>query len=445
MHSLQIVQTPLHALRKRERNARTHSKKQIRQIAASIQRFGFNNAILTDDNLEIIAGHGRFEAAKLLGLTTVPTVCLSHLNEADRRAYVLADNQLATKAGWDKEILALELQGLIDLGFEVELTGFETAEIDIILDIQNEAAGSVVEPEDQQVEPGVFAVSRPGDIWVLGRHSVLCGDARSPASYASLLGDEKADLVFTDPPYNVPIDGNVCGLGQIKHREFTMASGEMSETAFTEFLRSALGEAKRVSRDGALHYVFMDWRHLHELFTAGRQVYDDIVNLCVWNKSNAGMGSFYRSKHELVLIFKVGEAAHTNTIELGKHGRNRSNVWDYAGVNCFGSNRLDELAMHPTVKPVALIADALKDASKRSEIVLDPFCGSGSTIIAAEKVGRRARAIEIDPAFVDVIVRRWQTYSGKRAVLQKDGFSFEEAEECRRASASQHQNCEVAA
>ena len=408
MHSLQIVETPLHALRKRERNARTHSKRQIRQIADSIQRFGFNNAILTDDNLEIIAGHGRFEAAKILGLATVPTVCLSHLNETDRRAYVLADNELATKAGWDKELLALELQGLIDLGFEVELTGFETAEIDIILDNQNEAAGNVTEPEDQQIEPGAFAVSRPGDIWVLGRHRLLCGDARSAASYASLLGDEKVDLVFTDPPYNVPIDGNVCGLGQIQHREFAMASGEMSEAAFTDFLRSALGEAKRVSHDGALHYVFMDWRHLHELFTVGRQVYDEVVNLCVWNKSNAGMGSFYRSKHELVLVFKVGEAAHANTIELGRHGRNRSNVWDYAGVNCFGSNRLDELSMHPTVKPVALIADALKDASKRSEIVLDPFCGSGSTIIAAEKVDRQARAIEIDPAFVDVIVRRWQ-------------------------------------
>jgi DNA modification methylase len=431
MHNLQIEQTPIHALQPQDRNARTHSKRQIRQIAASIRQFGFNNPILTDDNLHIIAGHGRVEAAKLLGEATVPTLRLSHLSEADKRAYLLADNALATKAGWDRDILAIELQGLIDLGFDVELTGFETAEIDLILDEWQEASAEATAADQIPECDAGPAISQPGDLWCLGSHRLLCGDARSDEAYARLLGDTKADLVFTDPPYNVRVDGHVSGLGRVRHREFAMASGEMTEDEFTQFLKATLGAAANASRDGALHYVCMDWRHLFEALSAGRALYDSFLNMCVWNKDNGGMGSFYRSKHELVLVFKVGTAKHTNNVELGRHGRNRTNVWDYAGANTFRHDRLGELAMHPTVKPVALIADAIKDASKRSQTVLDPFCGSGSTIIAAEKTGRSAYGLEIDAKYVDVAVRRWQLFTGKSAVLGGTSASFEEIAEQR--------------
>jgi DNA modification methylase len=390
MHNLQIEQTPIHALRPQDRNARTHSKRQIRQIADSMKRFGFTNPILTDDDSQIIAGHGRLEAAKLLGMTTVPAIRLSHMSEIEKRAYIIADNEIALKAGWDREILAIELQGLIDLGFEVELTGFEPAEIDLIIGEWQESSGEPASEDDQRPAPSEGPpVSRLGDLWVLGAHRLLCGDARSSEDYKTLLGSDRADLVFTDPPYNVPIDGHVSGLGRIEHREFTMASGEMTEGEFTDFLGQVFRAATEVSRDGALHYICMDWRHLYEVLSAGRAVYSSFINLCVWNKDNGGMGSFYRSKHELILCFKSGTKSHTNNVELGRHGRNRTNVWEYAGVNTFRAGRLDELAMHPTVKPVALIADAIKDASRRSNIVLDPFCGSGSTLIAAEKTGRR--------------------------------------------------------
>lgn len=433
MHNLRIEQMPIHALKPQDRNARTHSKRQIRQIAASIRQFGFNNPILIDDDLKIIAGHGRVAAAQSVGPTTVPTVRLSHLSEADKRAYVIADNALATKAGWDRDMLAIELQGLIDIGFEVELTGFEVAEIDMILDEWHESSGDL-RPEDQTAANDVGpAISRPGDLWALGSHRLLCADARLTEAYSKLLGSKKADLVFSDPPYNVPIDGHVSGLGRVAHREFAMASGEMTEAEFTQFLATTLTAAVNASRDGALHYVCMDWRHLFETLSAAKPLYGSFVNLCIWNKDNGGMGSFYRSKHELVLVFKVGKAAHINNVELGRYGRNRTNVWDYAGVNTFRRDRLHELAMHPTVKPVALIADAIKDASRRSELVLDPFSGSGSTIIAAEKTGRRAHAIEIDPRYVDVAVRRWQNFTGKTAVLDETASSFEEIAEQRNA------------
>jgi DNA modification methylase len=435
MHNLQIEQTPIHALRPQDRNARTHSKRQVRQIADSIKRFGFTNPILTDDDSQIIAGHGRLEAAKLLGMTTVPSIRLSHMSATERRAYVIADNEIALKAGWDREILAIELQGLIDIGFEVELTGFEPAEIDLILSDWREASIEAATPEDEHGQLSeTTAVSRLGDLWVLGSHRLLCGDARSPEVYSRLLGPDRADLVFTDPPYNVKIEGHVSGLGRVQHREFAMASGEMSEAEFTSFLTQVFRAAADVSRDGALHFICMDWRHLFEALSAGRAAYSSFLNLCVWNKDNGGMGSLYRSKHELVLVFKAGTKSHTNNVELGRHGRNRTNVWEYAGVNTFRTGRLDELTMHPTVKPVALIADAIKDASKRSNLVLDPFSGSGSTIIAAEKTGRRGYGIEIDPRYIDTAILRWQRYTGKSARLDGSGVSFEEIAVQRSAS-----------
>jgi DNA modification methylase len=430
--STQLVERDIASLRPYARNARTHSKKQVKQIAASIERFGFANPVLVSDDGEIIAGHGRVEAAKLLGLRKVPTLALSHLSEAERRAYVLADNKLALNAGWDKEMLAIELQGLIDLDFDVELTGFSLAEVDLVLDEAGDSDPDGLDaPEDHVPEISGTAVSLMGDVWLLGRHRLLCGDARRSNDLALLMQNERADMVFTDPPYNVKIDGNVCGLGSVKHREFAMATGEMSEDQFVHFLAETLGNMSSVMRDGAIAFVCMDWRHMGELLAAGRSAFTELKNLVVWNKTNGGMGAFYRSKHELIFVFKQGSAEHTNSFGLGETGRYRTNVWDYAGISSVGANRDDELAMHPTVKPVALIADAIRDCSRRGEIILDAFGGSGSTLIAAEKTGRSARLVEYDPIYCDTIVRRWEQLTGKRATLAASGTCFEDVADAR--------------
>jgi DNA modification methylase len=430
---MKVEYTRVRELRPYANNARTHSKKQVRQIANSIEKFGFCNPVLIDDEKQIIAGHGRVEAAKLLGIDAVPTCRLSHLSEADKRAYILADNRLAEKAGWDKELLAIELQGLIDLDFEIELTGFEMPEIDVILEDAREAKGDPSEPEDGVPQyPSGPVVTQAGDLWVLGNHRLLCADAREEAAYDRLLEGAKAQFVFTDPPYNVAIDGNVCGLGRIRHREFAMGRGEMSEAEFTSFLETIFERLAEHTVDGSIHQICIDWRHMWEMLAAGRAVYRELKNLCVWNKTNAGMGSFYRSKHEMIFVWKSGSTGHINNFELGQHGRNRTNVWDYAGVNSMRAGRLEELAMHPTVKPVALVADAIKDCSGRGGLVLDPFCGSGTILIAAERTGRKARSLELDPSYVDVAVRRWQTYTGKAAILAASGETFETIEEQRK-------------
>ncbi len=427
-----IKELSISSLKPYARNARTHSRKQIKQIAASIERFGFTNPVLVSDDGEIIAGHGRVEAAKLLGWKQVPTIALSHLSETERRAYVLADNKLALNAGWDNEILAIELQALSDLNFDVELTGFSLAEIDLVIDEAGEADPDGTDaPEDEVVFATGQPVSRQGDLWQLGRHKLLCGDARSSIDFEALLGKEEVDLVFTDPPYNVKIDGNVCGLGSVKHREFAFASGEMSQSQFTAFLADTLGNAASMMRDGAIAFVCMDWRHMGELLSAGSSVFTELKNLVVWNKTNGGMGAFYRSKHELIFVFKQGTAEHTNSFGLGETGRYRTNVWDYAGISSISESRREELAMHPTVKPVALIADSIRDCSRRGEIVLDCFGGSGSTLIAAEKTGRSARLIEYDPLYCDTIIRRWEKLTGKRATLAVTDETFEDLTDSR--------------
>jgi len=424
-HREQLIDRRIADLKPYPGNARTHSRKQLKQIAASIERFGFTNPVLVSDEGEIIAGHGRVEAAKLLGWKSVPTIALSHLSDSELRAYVLADNKLALNAGWDRDILAIELQGLVDLEFDVELTGFSLAEVDLVLDEADDAdPAGTDDPEDRVPVISGPPVTKPGDVWSLGRHRLLCGDAQTLHSFERLMAGEKADLVFTDPPYNVVIDGHVCGSGSVKHREFAFASGEMSDAQFTSFLRLTLGNAATTMRDGAIAFVCMDWRHMRELLEAGGRAFTELKNLVVWNKTNAGMGTFYRSKHELIFVFKQGSAEHTNSFGLGETGRYRTNVWDYPGISSMTADRAQELAMHPTVKPVALIADALRDCSRRGEIVLDCFGGSGSTLIAAEKTGRQARLIEFDPLYCDTIVRRWQHWTGKRATLAGDGRYF---------------------
>ncbi len=423
----EITLVALDRLKPYKTNARTHSNKQIAKIAASIRRFGFNSPVLIDDKGEIIAGHGRVAAAKRLGLAAVPTLRLSHLSPTEKRAYILADNKLAEKAGWDREMLAIELQGLIDLDFEVDLTGFEIPEIDVILEDADAAKADENGPEDQFPECRPDAcVSRRGDIWELGKHRIVCGSALDDQDYTRLLGEEKAEFVFTDPPYNLRIDGNVCGKGAIRHREFAMASGEMTKEEFTVFLTTAFRRLVAHSTNGSIHDICIDWRHIEEMKVAGNAAYSELKNVCVWAKTHAGMGSFYRSQHELVFIWKSGIAPHLNNFELGQYGRNRTNLWKYPGMTTMRAGRLEELALHPTVKPVALVADAIKDCSRRNGIVLDPFIGSGTTVIAAERIGRRARGIELNPAYVDVCIKRWQDYTGKVAMLAATGETFEQ-------------------
>lgn len=442
MAKLEIIYRRVGELRPRTIKPRTHSKKQLEQVAASIRRFGFTNPIMIDEEDGIIAGHGRVEAAKLISMTEVPTVRLANMSEADIRAYVIADNRLAENAGWDRELLGLELKYLteLDLDFDVTITGFDAPEIDVLIG-ELYLAGDGVDPADTVLEPAAGgAVTRLGDIWRIGPHRLICGDATSAETYAALLGAEKAAMVFTDPPYNVPISGHVSGLGSVQHREFAMASGEMTSDQFTAFLTTVFGHLADFSVDGAIHFQCMDWRHLGEILSAGDAAYTELKNLCIWAKTNGGMGSLYRSAHELVFVFKSGTAPHVNNVELGKHGRYRTNVWSYAGANSFGASRNEDLAMHPTVKPVAMVADAILDCSRRKDIVLDSFAGSGTTLVAAHRTGRRGYGIEIDPAYCDVITRRMRETCGLEATLEASGRSFDQVAaersiECEEAAA----------
>ena len=412
-----VVATPISLLRPWPRNARTHSRKQIRQIADSIKKFGFTNPVLINGEKTILAGHGRVEAAKLVGMTTVPCMRIDHLSLDEQRAYVLADNKLALNAGWDEELLALELKEISSatLDFDIDITGFTIAEVDSLIegivpvDEGDPADDALPEVDRSQVR------CRPGDVWRLGPHRLVCGDALDPTTIATLMDGELAAMVFTDPPYNVPIAGNVSGLGKHQHKDFAMACGEMSADQFTDFLAKSFRHMADHSIDGSIHFGCMDWRHMREMQDAGERVYSELKNLIVWAKDNGGMGTFYRSRHELIFAFKKGEAPHINSFELGQHGRYRTNVWTYRGANSRSSVRAEELALHPTVKPVAMIADAIKDVSSRGSIVLDPFGGSGSTLIAAHKTGRRARLVEFDPFYCDRIIRRWELFAKDEA------------------------------
>ena len=425
--NLEVVHRPVRDLRPAPGNPRVHTRKQIRQIAESIKAFGYNVPVLVDAENGIVAGHGRVLAAELLGWLEVPTIRLEHLSPAQAKAFMVADNKLTENAAWDERLLgeAFRDLSLLDLDFSLETTGFDMAEIDLLIEgLEERPPGD--DPADEALPLPDSAVTRPGDLWILRPHRLLCGSALDPLSYQVLMEERRASLVFTDPPYNVRVEGHVGGLGRIHHREFAMASGEMSEAQFTDFLASALGLLAQHSVDGSLHYVCMDFRHMGELLAAGRSTYTELKNLCVWVKDNAGMGSFYRSQHELVFVFKNGTAPHRNHVQLGKFGRYRSNVWRYAGINSFGraSEEGNLLELHPTVKPVTLVADALKDASGRGDLVLDPFLGSGTTLMAAERTGRVCSGMELDPLYVDVALRRWQAFTGKEAVCETTGLTF---------------------
>lgn len=424
---LQVIHRAAASLQADPKNARLHPPKHVQQLAKSITTFGFNVPILIDAEGRVIAGHGRLLAARQLGWSEVPTITLEHLSSDQVRAYRIADNRLTDCSTWDERLLAEQLKELAgaELDFDLEAIGFEMPEIDLRI----QSLGDLDEPEGPAASstgPDEVAVSVIGDLWQLGAHRIICGSALEPAVYEALLAGERAAMVFTDPPYNVPIAGHVGGKGAIQHHEFPMASGEMSCAEFTTFLNQALAATKASSSPGALLYVCMDWRHIAELAAAGKRQGLALKNVCCWDKGCGGMGSLYRSQHELVFVFKAGNAPHTNNVQLGRFGRNRSNVWSYPGVNSF-ARQTDEgnlLALHPTVKPVALVADAILDASDRGDVVLDPFLGSGTTVIAAEKTGRHGYGIELDPLYVDAALRRWQRLTAGHAIHMASGRRF---------------------
>ena len=425
---LVVTSVPIASLRENPRSIRRRKHRQVHHLAANIRRFGFTVPVLVDHEGMILAGRSRVEAARRIGLSDVPVIRIDGLTESEALAYAIADNRIAELAAWDPDTLITGLRTLVDIDFEVELTGFTTGEIDVLLD---SAPAKDVHLADGITRVFGAAVSQVGDLWHLGRHRLLCGSATLSGDYARLMGEAKAEMVFADPPYNLPIQGNVSGLGRAKHPSFIMAAGEMSGDEYSCFLTSALGQTAGWSKEGAIQFVCMDWRHLGDLIAAGRQAGLTLKQLCVWNKTNAGMGSFYRSKHELVLVFKNGDAPHINNFRLGASGRYRTNVWDYPGANSFRRGRESELALHPTVKPLALVSDAIRDCSRRNGLILDPFVGSGTTLLAAERTGRIARAMELDPRYVDVAIRRWEAVTGLVAKHSGTGLSLVELAERR--------------
>jgi DNA modification methylase len=408
-------------------NPRRHTPEQIRAIARSIEAFGFNAPILVDSGNRVVAGHGRLEAAKLLGIAAVPVIRLEHLSEQQAKAYMLADNKLTDRSNWDDRKVAIVLKELSDIAvdFEIEATGFEAPEIDLriqSLEPPDESADCADEFETPEGPP----VSCLGDLWALGDHRLLCGNALDSHAYGALLAGEKAAAVFTDPPYNVRVKGHVSGKGARQHREFPMAAGELTEDAFCRFLVNAFGLMVSHSVDGGTFFACMDWRHVFEIVSAIRALGCAPLNLCVWVKTNGGMGSLYRSRHELVFVFCRRDATRVNNVQLGRHGRNRTNVWNYPGMNSFARRgRTRGLDLHPTVKPIAMVSDAILDVTQRGDVVLDPFCGSGTTILAAERTGRRGYAIELDPGHVDTAIARWERMT-KQGAVHASGKTFEE-------------------
>jgi DNA modification methylase len=411
------------------RNARDHTDKQIAQLAANIQRFGFLVPLVVDADNMIAAGHGRWEAAKKLRLDEVPCIRAEFLTDADRRAFALAENRLAELSEWNTELLAEELDILFEEGFDIASIGFSTADVDFAI-VEDRPKKSAKAERVDLPDPDGEAVSRVGDLWVIGPHRLYCGDAREVASWEALLGDERARLVFADPPYNVPVNGHVSGTG--RHREFVAGAGELSAPEFTTFLRAVFRNCVRFSVGGSIHYHCMDWRHAREILDAADGVYDEFKQLVVWAKTNGSMGTFYRSRHELVFVFKAGKGKHINNFGLGETGRYRTNVVEYAGANTFRKGRAEDLEAHSTVKPAAMVADFLLDCSNRGDLVVDPFIGSGTTLIAAHRAKRRGAGIELDPLYVDTALRRLAKASGLTPVLAGDGRPFDEVALARR-------------
>ena len=430
MTEISYVMTPTKDLIPYAYNNKKHSIKQIEQVSQSIVEFGFLNAVIRTIKGEIIAGHARVLAAKKLGLEHVPTLLVEHLTDEQVRAYRIADNKLAEKSEWDEINLKHELEFLAEVNFDLYLTGFETPELDFYLN--NEASEELDENDITVPETPKETYVRLGDVFQIGQHRIICGDLRDNQTLSKLMEDKFAKAIFSDPPYNVKINGNVTTKTET-HDEFAFGSGEMSSSEFTTFLTEAFHKFYEHSIEGSIHFSCMDWRHMGEILKAGNEVYDQLMNVCVWAKTNAGMGSFYRSQHELVFVFKKGNASHQNNIQLGKYGRNRSNLWTYAGMTSFSQEREETHASHPTVKPVQMFADAILDCTNQGDIILDGFLGSGTTIVAAEKVGRIGYGCEISPNYVEVCLERLKAVSDASIIHTETGLSFEELKQLRQS------------
>ena len=424
--SLQFKISPIDSLIEYARNPRKNDAVVDRMVSC-IKEFGFRIPIVAKSDGTVVDGHLRLKAARKLDMKDVPVVIADDLSDAQIKAFRLLANQSANWAEWDDELLKLEFEDLKNADFDLELTGFDLNEIEKFLrndDVQED------DFEETQVDEDKPVVTKHGDLWLLGEHRLLCGDSTKSDDVQKLMNSDIADMVFTDPPYNVQVS-RISGKGSTKHDEFSMASGEMSEAEFVEFLEKIFSNLTAFSKNGSIHYVCMDWKHIYEIISAGREKYSEFKQLCVWNKGSGGMGSFYRSQHELIFVFKNGTEKHTNNFELGQFGRNRTNVWDYAGMNSFSAeNRDDLLKMHPTVKPLRLVADAILDCSNHGEIILDLFGGSGTTLIACEETNRKCRMMEFEPKYCDVIIKRWQKNTGQQAIHAESGRNFDELEAC---------------
>lgn len=424
---LQLVDRAPGSLTAPIRNTRKLDPAHITEVASSVATLGFCVPIVIDQDGVVLDGVVRLEAAKLLGLSSVLCILAEHLSATERKLLRLAANRLGEKGTWSLPELRLEVEELILEDAPVEITGFELTEIDGML---MDGEDPPYEPGPLDVDPTARAVTQRHDVWLLGPHRVCCEDTMTPDVLPRLMNGALATLVCTDQPYNVAVAGHVTS-GD--HREFAMASGEMSDQQFDAFNSTWMAATLPHLVDGGVLATFIDWRGLASVTNAAVAVGLSQLNLAVWAKTNAGMGSLYRSQHELFPLFKKGKAGHVNNVGLGRNGRHRSNVWSYAGASSLGSDARRGLRHHPTVKPVAMLVDALHDLTHRGDVVLDPFLGSGSTLLAAEKSGRVCYGVEIDPLYVDLIVTRYEGSTGHSAVLDGTGQTFSEVQQARHA------------
>lgn len=416
---------PTESLKPAKRNARVHSDAQQEALTESLRQFGLITPIVVDSGNRIVAGHGRWEAAKRLGIAAVPVLKAQHLSEDQLRLYAIADNRIAEQADWDRELLAVEF-GELEIALpdiSLSLSGFQLPEIDLLTSGLQQTSWSDLD-ETPEPAPQASPVTKPGDVWVFDeQHVLLCGNSTDPEAVTGMMAGEMAVAVATDPPYNLR-EREYSGRGRHRHGDFRQAAGELSQSEFTGFLGSGLASVIPHLVSGALIYAFMDWKHVRELLGAADANALDLLNICIWDKGKGGMGAFYRSAHEMVFVFRHGDARHNNRIQLGRHGRDRTNLWRYEGFNSFSRGRDRALAMHGTVKPVQMICDLLLDCTEKDDIVFDGFAGSGTSLIAAQKLGRRARIIELDPVYCDTIIGRYRAAFGSEPVHRELGLTF---------------------
>jgi DNA modification methylase len=425
-NSLVVQRVAVDALTPSSAPVRRHPKKQLAKVRKSLEAFGQVTPILVSSNWEIIDHELVWLALKEIGATHVDAIVVADKSPSELKALRLVLNRTALDAQWDEQNLRSVLEQLVEVDFDLDLTGFDAPEIDHYLNL--DAPQANVEENGSDIPPvGTTAISKQGMIWTLGDHRVGCGSATDLAFVSHMLNGKIADCSFIDPPYNIKVDGFITGKGRHRHREFVQGAGEMSADEHFGLLKQSFLVLKESCTPKALVYACIDWRHVMEMTVAGRACDMPLYTICVWTKTNGGMGGIYRNAHELVCVFRAGTEQPLDNVELGRHGRNRTNVWSYPGMSSFGKERDQLLGLHPTVKPVAMIADVLRDVTKRREIVLDTFLGSGSTLMAAQETGRICCGVELDPLYVDVTIRRWQKATGRDAVIVETGERFNDA------------------